>query len=120
MDLWNEDGEAPGFEKGLEVVEGAVELDCADECDGCAGREIAREGSEEVGVVDLDVDENIEGGDLRGRDGDEAAVGVVHEKVAAKSASSIVIYTAGAVGYVAHYQSGCARAEMGNDVGDGG
>ena len=73
-----------------------------------------------MGGVDADVDEDVEGGDFGYVDGDQAAVRVVHEEVAAKGAGGVVIDAAGAVGDVAHDEGFGAGAEAGEDVGDGG
>lgn len=88
--------------------------------EGFPGGEVALERREEVGGVDADVDEDVEGGDLRDGDGDEAAVRVVHEEVAAEGARGVVVDAAGAVGDVGHDEGFGAGAEAGDDVGDGG
>lgn len=97
-----------------------VELDRADHCDCLAGGEVAGDSREEVRGVDGDVDEDVEGGDLGDGDGDEAGVRVVHEEVAGEGAGREVVDAAGAVGDVAHDDGFDARAELGEDVGDGG
>lgn len=73
-----------------------------------------------MGGVDADVDEDVEGGDFGYVDGDQAAVCVVHEEVAAEGAGGVVIDAAGAVCHIAHDDGFGAGAEAGEDVGDGG
>lgn len=119
-DLRDEDFEAGAFEDGFEAVQGGVELDGADGGDGLAGLEVAFERGEEVRGVDADVDENVQRFDLGDVHGDQAAVGVVDEQVAAEGARGVVVDAAGAVGDVAHDEGLDARAELGEDVGDGG
>lgn len=98
---------------------GGVELDGAYEGDGLAGGEVLGNGVDEVGGVDADGDEDVEGGNLGDGDGDQAAMGVVDQEVAAKRSCRVVVDAAGAVGDVAHDQGGGAGAELGEDVGDG-
>ena len=62
--LGNEDVEAFGFEAGAEGMQRAVELDGGDHGEGFARREVAGQGGEEVGFVDGDVNEDVEGCDL--------------------------------------------------------
>lgn len=69
--------------------------------------------------VDADIDEDVEGLDLGHVYGDQAAVCVVDEEVAAKCARCVVVDAAGAVGHVAHDQGFDARAELSQDVGYG-
>lgn len=119
-DLRDEDLEAGLFEGAAHAVDGGVELDGADDGDGLARGEVALERGQEVGGVDADVDKDVEGLDLCHVDGDEAAVGVVDEQVAAHGAGGVVVDAAGAVGDVAHDEGLDTRAELGEDVGDGG
>ena len=116
----DQDGEARALEGGYEAVQGGVELDGSDQGEGFAGGEVAGEGREEVRRVDADVDEDVQRFDLRHVDGDEAAVGVVHEEVAAECPRRVVVDAACAVGDVAHDEGFGARAEAREDVGDGG
>ena len=77
-------------------------------------------GGEEVGGVDADVDEDVEGFDLGYVYGDETAVGVVDEEITAHGSRGVVVDAAGSVGDVAHDEGFDAGAELGEDVGDGG
>ena len=118
--LGNKDAETGLLEGAPDAVNGGVELDGADDGNGLSGGKVALQRREEVRGVDADVDKDVEGLDLGDIDGDEAAVGVVDEQVAAESAGSVIINAAGAVGNVTHDQGLDARAELDEDVGDGG
>ena len=78
----DEDAETGAFEGGFYAVEGGVELDGSYYCDGFAGGEVAFEGGDEVGGVDANVDEDVEGfyrGDVHR---DETAMRVMYQQVA--------------------------------------
>lgn len=111
---------AGALEHGLERVQGRVELDGAYYGEGFTRGEISLQRREQVGRVDADVDEDVEGRDFGDRDGDEAAVRVVHEEVAPQGPRGVVVDAAGAVGDVGHDEGFGARAEAGDYVGDGG
>jgi len=110
-DLRDKNRAALGAQGGGQAVDRGVELDCADESEVGGGLEVALDGSEEVGDVDANINEDIKGFDRRDRDGDQAAVGVVHEEVAAQGSRCVVVDAACAVRYVAHYQGRGAGAE---------
>ena len=118
-DLRDEDFVAGAFEDGFQPVQGSVELDGADGGDSFGGGEVALQGGDEVRGVDADVDEDVEGFDLGHVDGDQATMGVVDQQVAAQSPRGVVVDAACAVRDVAHDEGLCARAELGEDVGDG-
>ena len=102
------------------AVQGGVELDRAYHCDCAARGEVSGDCGEEVFDVYLDVDEDVEGLDFCYVYGDQAAMRVVDEDVAAQGSCRVVVDAAGAVRHIAHYQRAGTRAELGEDVGDGG
>lgn len=116
----DEDLVAGALEGWFDAVQGSVELDGSDHREGFAGGKVPLESGEQVHGVDADVDEDVESGDVSHGDGDEAAVGVVHEQVAAEGAGGVIVDAAGAVGDVAHDEGFGAGAEASDDVGDGG
>ena len=81
-DLRDLDGAALGAQRGRDLVDRGVELDCADQREGGGGLEVAVDCGEEVRDVDGDVDEDVQCFDRRDGHGDQAAVGVMDEEVA--------------------------------------
>ena len=66
-------------------------------------REVRLQRLDEVETVELDVDEDVEHGDVGGLvHGDEAAVAVVHHQLAAEGARRVVVHAARAVRHVRH------------------
>ena len=118
--LGHEHAEAGALEGGADAVDGGIELDGAHEGDGLSRGEVALQRGEQVGRVDADINEDVERLDLGDINGDEAAVRVVHEQVAAECAGGVVVDAARAIGDVAHDEGLDARAELDEDVGDGG
>ena len=115
-----DDGRVAGAgEERPECVQRVGKLDGADEGEGAAGGDVGREGREQVRGVDADADEDVEGRDAGDRDGDQAAVRVVHEEVAAEGPRGVVVDAAGAVGDVGHDEGGGVGAEARQNVGDG-
>lgn len=69
-----------------------------------------------MGCVDADVHENVEGFDGGDVYWYQAAVRVVHQKIAAEGARGVVVDTAGAVRDIAHDEGFNAIAEFGEDI----
>ena len=63
-------------------MDGGVELDCAYERDRLSWWEVAGYGCEEVGRVNADGDEDVEGCDFGYGNRDKTAVGIVDKQVA--------------------------------------
>lgn len=118
--LRDEHAEARGLEAAAHAVDGGVELDRADEGHGLAAGKVALQRGHQVRRVDAYVDKDVQRLDLGHVDGDEAAVGVVHEQIAAEGARRVVVDAAGAVRHVAHDERLDSRAKLRQDVGDGG
>lgn len=66
--------------------------------------------------IDRNVDKNVQSGDLRVGDGNQATMGIVHQQIASKRSGGIVIYAAGAIGHIAHDQGLGARTELRQDI----
>lgn len=118
--LWDEHVEPGRLEGAAYAVDGGVELDGSDEGDGLAAGEVSFKRGEEVRRVNANVHEHVKRLDLGHIDGDQAAVGVVHEQVTAEGTGRVVVDAAGAIGDVAHDEGLNARTELGEDVGDCG
>lgn len=118
--LGHEDAEARGLEGAAHAVDGGVELDGAHEGDRLAAGKVALERRQQVRRVDANVDKDVQRLDLGHVDGDQAAVRVVHQHVAAQRPRRVVVYAARAVGDVAHDERLDAWAKLRQDVGDGG
>ena len=84
-------------------LQGRHELHRAHQAQPRRRREVRLQRLDEVETVELDVDEDVEHGDVGGLvHGDEAAVAVVHHQLAAEGARRVVVHAARAVRHVRH------------------
>lgn len=71
---------------------------------------------DEMVHINLDLDEDVEAGDLSGVYGNQAAMTVMNEEVSSERGGREVVDAAGTVGYIAEYKTVSDVGEGGKDV----
>lgn len=72
---------------------------------GAGRQEAAPDSGEQVGDVHVDIHEDVQAGQARDVDGDQAGVAVVDEKVRPEGKGAVVIHTAGPESHLPHYEA---------------